>query len=72
MDGIKACNMHFEIPFNVPVLSSSVGRFGAIIGVGQNREEAKKRTEKAFSMLKINGCNLNEYVDYNKYNLEYN
>lgn len=70
-EGIKECKIHFELPFEVPELTSSVGRFGAIIAVGNNREEAKTRTEEAFNLLRFNGYPLQEYKDYNPFNLDF-
>ncbi len=64
MDGIKACNIHFDLPFDIPKLKSSVGRFAAIIGVGENRQDAIDKTEKAFNLLSFNGLPLVEYTNY--------
>lgn len=72
MSGIKECRFHFEVPFKVPDLISSVGRFAGIIGVGNNREVVKNLTEDAFNMIRINDMPLLEYREYNKYNFEYN
>lgn len=72
MPNIKLCRFHYNVPFDVPILKSSVGRFAAIIAVGKNRDEAKYFTEEAFNNLLINGANLIEYSDYNPNNIEYN
>ncbi|MCF8380983.1 MAG: ATP-grasp domain-containing protein [Bacteroidales bacterium] len=59
--GIKHCNFHFQKPFNVPELKSSVGRFGAIIGVGDNNTDAIENANAAFNLLKFNGLPLIDY-----------
>jgi biotin carboxylase len=71
LDNIKTCNFHFETPFDVPELNSSVGRFGVIIASGLNKNQAISDTEKAFNMLKINGLHLKEYNSYNIFNEDF-
>jgi biotin carboxylase len=69
---IKLCNFHFEGEFEIPQLKSSVGRFGAIVCVGDSREEVIEKTEDAFKTLRINGTELTEYDNYNPYNTLFN
>ncbi|MCK4921650.1 MAG: ATP-grasp domain-containing protein [Bacteroidales bacterium] len=63
LKAIKCCNFHFEKPFNVPELNSSVGRFGAIIGVGDSREKVMEKVDGAFKLLEINDLTLVNYRD---------
>ncbi|MBN2165259.1 MAG: ATP-grasp domain-containing protein [Marinilabiliaceae bacterium] len=68
----KLCRFHHELPFSVPDLNSSVGRFGVIIAVGNSREEALKTTEEVFNNILVNDINLVEYNCYNKNNTIFN
>jgi len=70
-DNIKLINLHFSGKFDVPELKSSVGRFGAIIGVGETRKEAVSETESIFNMLEFNGLHLREYNNYNESNVDF-
>ncbi len=70
-NNVKLINFHFSVPFEVPPLRSSVGRFGVIIAVGDSRAEAIRNSEEAFNNIKLNGTNLIEYVNYNENNVDF-
>jgi len=70
-EGIKEINLHFETNFNVPTLSSSIGRFAAIISVGNTRKEAVKKSEHVFNHILFNNQNLIEYSNYKEHNVSF-
>tara|TARA_R110002050_G_scaffold109799_1_gene221298 strand:- start:14105 stop:15370 length:1266 start_codon:yes stop_codon:yes gene_type:complete len=70
-DNIKLINFHFTGAFTIPELHSSVGRFGAIIAVGNNRKEAVINSEEVFNQIKINEKSLIEYKNYSEFNVDF-
>jgi biotin carboxylase len=69
VDGqVKLVNFHFDKDFEVPELTSSVARFGAVIAIGNTPEEAVSFTEKVFNEIKIESYSLKEYLNYNPNN----
>ncbi len=59
---VKLCQFHHSLPFSVPELSSSVGRFGVIVAIGDNRKDAIRQTEDQFNQIRINGERLIGYT----------
>lgn len=62
-ENVKLCQFHHTPPFSVPELSSSVGRFGVIVAVGDSRDEAIRQTEDQFNQILINGERLKMYSE---------
>lgn len=55
------CRFHHELPFELPKLSSSVGRFGVVITAGNSRAEALDASEAVFAGLRVNNKQLVDY-----------
>ncbi len=53
MPGIELCYVRLQKGKKVPPLTNSSGRFGAIIAVGNNRDEVVENVNKAFQKIKI-------------------
>lgn len=70
-ENVKLINFHFTKNFQIPLLNSSVARFGAIITVAKNASKALEYSEEVFSKIKINGLGLKEYTNYNPNNKDF-
>lgn len=51
ISGVKFCYLRLQKGQKIPELSNSGGRFGAILAVGDTREEAMEKTKNAFKKI---------------------
>lgn len=54
MEGVQACHFHVKIGDIIPSLENSVGRFAAIIAIGDSKTQVLNRLETAKEKIKIN------------------
>jgi biotin carboxylase len=62
-------NLHFEYPFVIEDLKSSVGRFAVIICYGKSLKEAIESVDNVWRNIKVNKeYSLHDYSNYNRNN----